>query len=50
MPTSSDVDGDDSAISMDGDGHVDHLAHYASVDCEDGFFPLSSPLQWFMKV
>ena len=47
MPTGGDGDGGDGTVSLDGEGHVDHLAHPASPDDVDGlFFSLSFPLQW----
>ena len=49
LPTGSDENGDNCTISLDGEGHVDHPAHPGSADGEDGFFPLSSPFQLFMK-
>ena len=49
VPTGGDGDGGDGTVSLDGDGHVDHPAHPASADDEDGlFFSLSSLLQWLL--
>ena len=49
MPTGRDGDGDSGTVFLGGEGHAGHLAHTADADGEDGFFSLSSPLQWFMK-
>ena len=40
MPTGGNGDGDGGTVSLDGEGHADNLAHPASADGEDGFFPL----------
>ena len=49
MPTGSNGSGYDGSILLGCEGRSGHLANPASADGEDGFFPLSSPLQLFMK-